>query len=255
MNAISVFCIRAFHFFMCTIFAPALIVNSRLHKKHIRNEPFKDSPLVHLYNKNLGIYQLYNFIMNFPLGNKVYSVLPLLKGKILQVGSGTGALNQYLSCYNKGDYEIYNLDINKESIDYAVRKGIYNSYIHADICNRTTFEDNTFDMVVFARCFHHVRKTNKALTECSRVLKPGGHVVITDVAALSKDFPETSFMMNSNFDGLIWRYSVPSFEKHIRKNLPPTLIVKEYKAVRQKCVTNYNLFYPHTDVIITLEKI
>lgn len=255
MKKLNILYIRIFHLLMCMLFAPVLIINSRFHKKHIRTEPFRDSPLVSLYNNNLWIYQLYNFVMNFPLGNKIYSVLPPLRGKVLQVGSGTGALNGYLSSCTEATLELYNLDINKESIDYAVKRGIYTNYIHADICKKTSFDENLFDMIVFARCFHHIRKPNKALMECSRLLKPGGKIIIADMASLSPNFPTTSFMMNSNFDGLIWRYSVSSFAKHICRYLPPTLKIKEYKSVRQECVTNYNLFYPHTDVVIILEKL
>ncbi len=254
MSQITIFYIRIFHILACLLFAPVLIINSRLHKKHIRMQPFRDSPLVELYNKNLWIYQLYNFVMNFPLGNKIYAVLSPLEGKVLQVGSGTGALNKYLSEHNTRTFDLLNLEINKESIDYAVKKGIYTNYIHADICQRTPLADNTFDSIVFARCFHHIRNPYKALAECSRILKPKGHIIIADMASLSRDFPKNSFMMNSNFDGLIWRYSVTSFEKHIRKYLPSTLKIKEYKTQRQACVTNYNLFYPHTDIVILLEK-
>ena len=45
------------------------------------------------------------------------------------------------------------------------------------------FTDNTFDMVTTSLMLHHVKNTDLALNEMVRVLRPGGTLVIADIAA------------------------------------------------------------------------
>ena len=45
---------------------------------------------------------------------------------------------------------------------------------------RLPFESACFDWVVSSSVFHHIRKPREALAEFERILKPSGHLVITD---------------------------------------------------------------------------
>ncbi len=247
--------IRSAFLIFCFALSPLLIVNSISHKRRVKKKPFGKSIVVRICNRYPFGYQIYNFIMNFPLGNNVYSILPKLSGRVLQVGCGTGALNKYLKSHHKlREAELFNLDTNINSIHYGVRTGAYQDFIHADICD-VPVEDEKFDMIVFARCFHHLRAPKKAFKECERLLKKGGVIIISDVVSLSKADPDKSFMMNSNFDGLIWRYNKTAFKGFIAKTIPATLQIKSVDYIRQRNITNYNTFFPNTDGLAIIEKV
>lgn len=252
---IQIACIRISFIFFCILLFPVLSINSFLHRRKVKKQPFSRSFVVRFCDRFPIGYQIYNFIMNFPLSYKVYSILPELSGKnVLQVGSGTGALNKYFKNNKKYEnIELVNLDTNINSINFALKTGAYSDYIHADICN-VPLEDESFDAIIFARCFHHIKNAKSAFKECNRLLKRGGIIVVSDVVSLSKDIPDKSFMMNSNFDGLIWRYNKTAFQSHISKNLPPTLKIKSLEFIRQLSITNYNVLFPHTDGLVLIEK-
>jgi SAM-dependent methyltransferase len=255
LKSVNIFLIRCSFYIFCIILSPMLIINSFFHKRKIKREPFARSLVVRFCDRYPIGYQVYNFIMNFPLSFKVYSILPPLdKKRILQVGSGTGALNKYYKKYEKNaSVEFVNLDTNLNSINYAIKTGAYKNYINADIC-RVPLDNDNFDVIVFARCFHHIKNAKAAFRECARLLKSGGTIIISDVVSLSADFPDKSFMMNSNFDGLIWRYKKVAFESHIQKSLPEALRVKSFDYIRQMSITNYNTAFPHTDGLVIIEK-
>jgi ubiquinone/menaquinone biosynthesis C-methylase UbiE len=243
--SLVIFCIPLF---------PLLLINQIDHKRKIRKNPFYKSFIVRLCEKYPLAYDTYNFIMNFPIFSNVYTVLPSLSDKVLQVGCGTGELNTYLKKKGRSDtVELYNLDTNINSLKFGQKRNAFSEYIQADIC-KVPIQNAFFDTIVFARCFHHIKNSKKAFRECERLLKTGGTIIIADVVSLSPSFPDHSFMMNSNFDGLIWRYNKMGFKNHVEKNLPPNLRLKSFNTVRQKSITNYNWFFPHTDGIIVVEK-
>ena len=253
-NNIQIGLVRFSFVVFCIVLSPLLFVNAFFHRRRVKKAPFHKSLIVALCDKYPLAYQLYNFVMGFPLFDRVYAVLPRLNGRVLQVGCGTGALNIYLKRHrNADDIELHNLDTNLKSINYGLKRRNFDTYIHGDIC-KVPFEKEYFDAIVFARCFHHIRSPKKAFAECSRLLSGEGRIIICDVISLSATDPEHSYMMNSNFDGLIWRYTEKAFKAHIEKYLPPDLELTQLELVRQKHVTNYNLFYPHTDVVAVLKK-
>ncbi len=254
-NSIRIFFIKLSLILFWILLSPLLIINAIDHRRKIKTKPFYKSIVVRACERYPWAYDTYNFIMNFPIFSNVYSVLPRLSKRVLQVGCGTGALNLYLKKHNlMNGSQLYNLDTNINSLIYGKKRGAYSEYIQADIC-KVPMDDNFFDMMVFARCFHHIKHTRKALTECERLLKGGGVIIIADILTLSPEAPDHSFMMNSNFDGLIWRYNQAGFKAHVEKNLPANLRIKSYEVIRQKSITNYNWFFPHADSIMVLEKV
>jgi len=238
----------------CIILFPLLFVNTIVHKRRIKKNPFYKSYIVRLYERFPLAYEAYILVMNFPLFYNVYNVLPPLSDRVLQVGCGTGALNIYLRKKNKlKDIDLYNLDTNINSINYGLKRKAFTNYIHSDIKN-APFEDGYFDTIVFARCLHHIKNHKKVFKECERLLAPNGKIIISDHIDLSPASPDHSFMMNSNIDGVIWRYNEVGLRSHLAKNLPPGLTVTSLQAVRQKCITNYNLFFPNADGLAIIER-
>jgi SAM-dependent methyltransferase len=61
----------------------------------------------------------------------------------------------------------------------AAAKGLLNCRFHVMDAERTTFEDNRFDLVFGSGIIHHL-DTRKSLAEIHRILKPGGVAVFKE---------------------------------------------------------------------------
>jgi len=239
----------SYYCFLIVLF-PILFFNQQDYKANIKSNLLYKSFIVKILEKHPLLYEVSIFVWNFPMFNKIYSILPKLSGKVLQVGCGTGLLNTYYK--NKNDIDFVNLDINMAYIKYGYRKSRFKSYLCASIYS-VPLEDKSFDVIIFARCFHHIRKHKSALSECLRLLKDNGKIIIIDPVSLSEQSNQ-SYLTNTPLDGVVWRFSKSTLEKYIRKIAPSQLSVKSLEYFRQKHITNYNSQYPHADAVIVLEK-
>ncbi len=101
--------------------------------------------------------------------------------KILDVGCGEGALVKYLLGLK---YDVYGADrknvIAKSLLRFENR--MLGKRLHIGKAEKLPYSDLVFDSVVFFASFHHIPFINMrdALSECRRVIKPGGRVVIIE---------------------------------------------------------------------------
>jgi len=101
---------------------------------------------------------------------KLKEIIPK-KGKILDIGCGTGHIAEMLA---KGKW--YGVDISKKSVDFA--RKFYKKTVFGDITKKIPFEDNMFDYVLSFSTLHHVPfKLKETLSEVRRVLKNGGKII------------------------------------------------------------------------------
>jgi len=249
MSIIDILIKLSYYCFLLVLF-PILLLNQLNYKANTKSNLLYRSFIVKILEKHPLLYEVSVFVWNFPMFNKIYSILPELSGKVLQVGCGTGLLNAYYK--NKNDVDFVNLDINMAYLKYGYRKKRFKSYLCASI-HCVPLEDKSFDIIIFARCFHHIRNHKSALSECARLLKDNGKIIIIDPVSLS-ELRNQSYLTNTPLDGVVWRFSKSTLEKHVRKIVPSQLSVKSLAYFRQKHITNYNSQYPHTDAVIVLEK-
>lgn len=73
-----------------------------------------------------------------------------------------------------------------------------------DICH-APFVSEHFDLVILSETLEHIFDFQIALKECFRILKPGGHLIITTPWMV--DFHPTSFTAD------YWRFSQQAYEK------------------------------------------
>ena len=103
------------------------------------------------------------------------------KNNFLELGGGYG----FLSAYIKKKYPnltVYYSDVSKE----AVRKSKqYESFFNSRIDQKwitsaedTPFPDKCIDRILFFASFHHLQDQEKAVMECSRILKPDGKLYL-----------------------------------------------------------------------------
>lgn len=105
-------------------------------------------------------------------------------GKILDVGCGTGHLAAELA---RRGYQTWGTDLSEAMIQYAREHYDAERFQTADI-EKLPFPDNTFDGIVCLGVMEYLASDGPALREMRRVLKPGGHVVITTPSSICPFF-------------------------------------------------------------------
>jgi ubiquinone/menaquinone biosynthesis C-methylase UbiE len=99
--------------------------------------------------------------------------------QLLDVGCGTGTLLESVA-ESFPDAGLFGVDPSSEMLAVAGEKLGSDVELKEGVAESLPFADGSFDMVVSCSSFHYWREPEKALVEITRVLKPGGRVVITD---------------------------------------------------------------------------
>lgn len=102
-----------------------------------------------------------------------------LSGRVLDVGCGTGALLQELA-RKFPQVTLVGVDPVAEMLAVARGRVPPSTELREGWAEELPFEDNDFDVVVSCNMFHYVRQPVSVLMEMSRVLRPGGELLITD---------------------------------------------------------------------------
>jgi SAM-dependent methyltransferase len=99
--------------------------------------------------------------------------------RILEVGCGTGSLAARLA---ETGYQVLALDSSPKAVRIARAKGVDAHAVRWPSVARIERDSEYFDAVLFSRSLHHIRPLDQALDQASRLLTPGGVVVIEDFA-------------------------------------------------------------------------
>jgi ubiquinone/menaquinone biosynthesis C-methylase UbiE len=104
--------------------------------------------------------------------------------RVVDVGAGTGLLSLALA---ERVAHVYALDISPAMVEYLGSKARSADLTNVDAIVASAISlplvDHSVDLFVSNYCFHHLRHRDKtrALSEASRVLKPGGRLVVGDM--------------------------------------------------------------------------
>jgi ubiquinone/menaquinone biosynthesis C-methylase UbiE len=99
--------------------------------------------------------------------------------RLLDVGCGTGALLRHLSLAHPAA-RLAGVDPVPEMLAMARCRLPPPIQLTAGWAEQLPFASGSFDVVVSCNAFHYIRQPVSALREMSRVLRPGGQLVITD---------------------------------------------------------------------------
>ncbi len=102
--------------------------------------------------------------------------------RLLDVGCGTGSLLGSLA-EAFPDAVLYGIDPSPEMLAVAGKKPGCRADLRVGVAESLPFDNGSFDVVVSSSSLHYWRKPDAALAEISRVLAPGGRIVITDWCA------------------------------------------------------------------------
>jgi ubiquinone/menaquinone biosynthesis C-methylase UbiE len=99
--------------------------------------------------------------------------------RILDLGCGTGTLIQRL-LHLAPEIEIVGIDPSAEMLNVARQKLPKSVELQVGSADSIPFPNESFDLIISTNAFHYFRNPSQAIQEAKRVLKPNGHLVITD---------------------------------------------------------------------------
>lgn len=108
---------------------------------------------------------------------KILNTADVSGEKYLDIGIGAGYSTLEIANQINAK-EIYGIDISDKAVDAAITMGIIASKI--DINNeKLPFPDAFFDVVTGFEIIEHLTNSDNFLSECYRVLKPGGYFLVS----------------------------------------------------------------------------
>jgi ubiquinone/menaquinone biosynthesis C-methylase UbiE len=107
--------------------------------------------------------------------------------KVLDIGCGTGYFLRSIAARCRSALEFVGVDPAAPMIDVASTSGNDSrlSFLARVGAEHLPFENGTFDIVTAINSFDHWSDQRLGLTECWRVLKPTGHLVLVDLFNLA----------------------------------------------------------------------
>lgn len=97
------------------------------------------------------------------------------KGKVLDIGAGTGKI---LSLLKKKGWQIYGIEGEKQAIKLAKKRRV--SLVSVDLeSQKIPYKDNSFDLVLLLDVLEHVDNQQHLLAEIKRLLQRNGVAIIS----------------------------------------------------------------------------
>lgn len=117
--------------------------------------------------------------MEQPIVNEIIAGLPV--GRALDVACGTGRHTAHLASLG---HDVVGVDASAEMLTRARQRLPGVRFVLGDL-HRLPVPDRAVDLVVCALALSHVPDLARAMAELTRVLAPGGHLVLSDSAGLA----------------------------------------------------------------------
>jgi len=96
--------------------------------------------------------------------------------KLADIGCGLGATVRHIR--RNYDYDICGIEKDKDAVKLAVTQ-----FVYAGDSTELPFDSEELDGLLFECSFSKMDNPELVLTECQRVLKPGGYLIISDMYA------------------------------------------------------------------------
>ena len=161
----------------------------------------------HTDGKRTLFEKMYHFIKRKAIRDKVKLINSYqpLKGKILDIGAGTGDF--LLGCKNQ-NWDILGIEPNDKAKGIAVGKGIK----FGDTIEK--LESNSFDVITMWHVLEHVPDVEHQVAELKRLLKPSGTIIIAVPNFKSYDAKYyKEFWAAYDVPRHLWHFSKTAIEK------------------------------------------
>ena len=119
--------------------------------------------------------------------------------RILEIGCGDGALTGLI--YKEFKCDLYGTEPSPDGIRFCnemFQKYSFKAQFHLIGGYALPFPENHFDYIVLADVIEHLQHPDEMLTEMKRLLKPGGHAIIT-TPIRSMEHPEDKMHVHEFF--------------------------------------------------------
>jgi 2-polyprenyl-3-methyl-5-hydroxy-6-metoxy-1,4-benzoquinol methylase len=182
----------------------------------------------HTDSKRSLFEKAYHFVKSIALKNKLDLINSLQphKGKILDIGAGTG---DFLFIAKQNGWQTTGVEPSDKARKIAISKGI--SFVE----NTTQIEDHSFDVITMWHVLEHVPDLEQQKKELKRLLKPKGVLVIAVPNFKSFD---------SQYYGKFWAaYDVPIHFWHFSKSAIQKLFQKEQMELVKILPMKFDSFY------------
>lgn len=127
-----------------------------------------------------------------PIVRSIIDELPI--GTAVDVACGTGRHTEYL--VERG-HRVIAVDASSEMLDHARARAPMAEFHEADL-HALPLRDSHADVVICALALTHVPDLTAAMRELTRVLRPGGHLVISDAHGLAAGLRPPIVMMGAD---------------------------------------------------------
>ena len=173
-------------------------------------------------------------IWSAPFGLKLLNAVEYKKGiTALDIGFGTGFPLIELAMRLGNSSVVYGIDPWKEAIELAKQKidcyGVTNINIIEGIAETIPLADNSVDLITSNNGINNVADMDKTLSECARILKPGGQFVFT--MNLEQSMFEFYAQMEHVLKEMNMHNEIEQMHEHIAHKRPS---VDKVKALLQK---------------------
>jgi len=182
----------------------------------------------HTDNKRSLFEKLYHFIKSIALKNKLNLINSLQpqKGKILDIGAGTG---EFLSVAKNDGWQTIGVEPSDRAKAIAKNKGV--SFVE----ETSELENHSFDVISMWHVLEHVPDLDKQIKELKRLLKPTGTLIIA--VPNFKSFDAQHY-------GKFWAaYDVPIHFWHFSKTAIKLLFEKEEMKLEKVLPMKFDSFY------------
>ncbi len=182
----------------------------------------------HTDSKRSLFEKAYHFVKGIALKNKLNLINSLQqnKGKILDIGAGTG---EFLSVAQQDGWQTTGVEPSDKAKQIAINKGV--SFVEAI----AQLEDRSFDVITMWHVLEHVPDLDHQIKELKRLLKPTGSLIIAVPNFKSFD---------AQYYGKFWAaYDVPIHFWHFSKTTIQKLFQKEQMELVKILPMKFDSFY------------
>jgi len=182
----------------------------------------------HTDSKRSLFEKLYHFIKSIALKNKLNLINSLQprKGKILDIGAGTG---DFLSVAKNNGWKTVGVEPSDKAKAIAKSKGV--SFVSVT----SELENHSFDVISMWHVLEHVPDLDKQIKELKRLLKPTGTLIIAVPNFKSFD---------AKYYGKFWAaFDVPIHFWHFSKTAVKLLFEKEDMMLEKVLPMKFDSFY------------
>jgi 2-polyprenyl-3-methyl-5-hydroxy-6-metoxy-1,4-benzoquinol methylase len=182
----------------------------------------------HTDSKRSLFEKAYHFVKGIALKNKLNLINSLQpnKGKILDIGAGTG---EFLSVAQQDGWQTTGVEPSDKAKQIAINKGV------SFAATITQLEDRSFDVITMWHVLEHVPDLDHQIKELKRLLKPSGSLIIA--VPNFKSFDAQHY-------GKFWAaYDVPIHFWHFSKTAIQKLFQKEQIELVKILPMKFDSFY------------